>query len=495
MTRRLLTLVIIAAIHTGSFAQNDADALRYSMLNYGSTARSLAMGNSFGGLGADFSCLAMNPAGIGLYRRSEFSISPVFSNRNTSAGYLGNQTEDNFFKFAFGNLGIVWAGTKEKAGNPWKGFAFGIGYNKTNDFSGRTIAQGMNANNSLLDSYLEEVNGVNPADFPYSFPYDIDLAWNTFLLDTVEIGGVPYYYTPLPFAGAKQERITETRGGQGEWDFTFGGNMNNQLYLGFTLGLTTLRYEEETTWRESDEEDTIPYFKAYEYYQSLSTNGSGINVKIGAIYRPADFVRIGAAIHTPTWNSLVDEYSTSMRSDLEDGQIREASGPVFIPFDYYINTPFRAIGSLAFIIAQQGAFNIDYEFTDYSMARIRPLDKSFASDFAPVNNAIRAKYGIGHQVRAGFEWRYDVMRFRLGAQYASSPFVTELRGSSETDMSSYGFSGGLGYRGKKYIFDAAYAWTQTGSYLRPYSLNNQITEGINYRQTMGRVMFTVGYLF
>lgn len=490
----LLTLLVVVPF-LGAKAQTDADVLRYSMLNYGSTARSLAMGNSFGALGADFSCLAMNPAGIGLYRRSEFSVSTMFSNRGTQAEYLGNVQRDDFFKFSFGNLGIVWAGTRDKAGSPWKGFAFGIGYNKTNDFNSRSIAEGGNPNNSLLDSYQEQVTIVSPEEIPYFYPYDIDLAWQTFLLDTFEFGGTPYYFNALPYAGALQRKTTETRGGTGEWDFTLGGNLNNQLYLGFTMGLTTIRYVEESTWEEIDEKDTIPFFGGYEYYQNLETTGSGINFKVGMIYRPSDVFRMGAAIHSPTWNSLVDQYSTSIRTDLDDGQIREYAGPVFIPFDYNINTPFRAIGSLGFIIAQQGAFNVDYEFIDYGMGRIRPLDRSFASEFNPVNNAVRRKYGIAHQVRAGFEWRYEQTRFRLGGHYATSPFTSSIRPSREIDQSVYGFSGGLGYRGEKYYFDAAYAWSRTGSFLRPYTLENEVTEGISSEQTDGRVLLTFGYLF
>lgn len=510
MKKSLLFFIVAVLPIAKLAAQNDADVLRYSMLNYGSTARSLAMGNSFGALGADFSCLAMNPAGIGLYRRSEFSISPLFSNRATQSEYLGNSLSDDFFKFSFGNLGIVWAGTRDKAGSPWKGFAFGIGYNKTNDFNGRTVAEGLNPKNSLLTNYLESIGTLdNDFGFPIpvyeatispngiyeNYPFDIDLAWQTFLIDSVENNGTAYYYSAIPFGGALQRKTTETRGGMGEWDFTFGGNYNDQLYVGFTLGLTTIRYVEESTWEEIDEEDTIPGFRDYTLYQNLETTGSGVNLKFGMIYRPADFFRVGLTIHSPTWNSLVDQYSTRIRTDLEDGQIRDYSGPVFIPFDYNINTPFRAIGSMGFIIAQQGALNVDYEFTDYSMGRVRPLDRSFASEFAPVNNAVSKKYGISHQLRAGFEWRYEQMRFRFGGHYATSPFASAFRPAQEIDQSRYGVSGGLGYRGEKYYFDAAYAWTKTGSFTLPYSLNNQITEGISFDQTEGRVMLTIGYLF
>ncbi|MBL0343571.1 MAG: hypothetical protein IPP71_23575 [Bacteroidetes bacterium] len=47
-------------------AQNEIDALRYSQSMFGSTARSLSMGGAFGALGADFSTLSTNPAGIGV---------------------------------------------------------------------------------------------------------------------------------------------------------------------------------------------------------------------------------------------------------------------------------------------------------------------------------------------------------------------------------------------------------------------------------------------
>ena len=495
----LFLLLLIDPLH----AQTDADALRFSMLNYGSTARSLGMGNSFGALGADASCLAMNPAGIGLYRRSEASISPVFSNRSVGTTYLGTQASDDFFKLAFGNLGVVWADDDKR-------IAFGISYNRTNEFSSRYIAEGNNPDHSLLDSYREEIASsldpglspgmfyqanVSPEDLASFYPFDINLAWNTFLIDTIDIAGSPRYFTAVPFAGTLQRRVMETRGGSGEWDFTLGGKVNNNLYLGFTLGITSLRYVEESTWSEFDVKDTIPFFREFQYNQSLSTTGSGVNLKFGAIFRPSDYFRFGAAIHSPTWYTLVDEYTADMRADLDNGDVYDDIGPAFIPFDYRVNTPLRFIGSAAFIFLQQGAINIDYEFTDYGLARINPVDRSFRSDFIPLNQAIRLKYTSTHAIRAGFEWRYETLRFRAGAFYTTSPFDVALRSSTATDMSQMGLTGGLGYRGDKYYFDVAYAWSKIGSFIRPYTLEEEDVEGITFDQRDNRVMFTAGYFF
>ena len=61
-------------MHQTTNAQNELDALRYSNTGTGGTARSYAMANAFGALGADLSAFHINPAGLGLYRKSEVSI-------------------------------------------------------------------------------------------------------------------------------------------------------------------------------------------------------------------------------------------------------------------------------------------------------------------------------------------------------------------------------------------------------------------------------------
>ncbi|CAN5415791.1 hemin receptor [soil metagenome] len=476
-------------------AQNDADALRYSMLNYGSTARSLGMSNSFGALGADFSCLAINPAGIAFYRRSEVTFSPLFSNRNTSSTYLGNSNEDNYFKFAFGNFGAVFSSTKDHSNSEWKGWNFGIGYNKLNDFNSRSVAQGVNNQNSLLDNYLEQLDGVAPDDIPSSFPYDVDLAWQTYLIDTITLNGGLYYYNQIPYAGALQKRTVETKGGQGEWDFSLGTNYDNKLYMGVTLGISSLRYEQEVLWEEKDVMDTIPGFTSYKLTENLKTTGTGFNVKFGMIYKPNDFVRIGAAIHTPTYLSLRDNYRTSIRTKLDNTSESTYSGPDFIPFDYEINTPFRAIGSLAFILGKVVALNVDYEYLNYSQARTRSADPQFSDYFSDINSAIRAKYTESHNIRIGGEYRYEILRFRLGVQSSTTPFKNKYTTDSNTDLSRKGYSAGFGIKQDKFFIDFAYAHTESGSFLQPYTLSNQEVQGIKYKQKDNRFLFTVGFTF
>ncbi len=475
-------------------AQNETDALRYSMLNYGSTARSLGMGNSFGALGADFSSLSMNPAGIGLYRRSEVTLSPLFSNRTIDNDYLGNNESSNYFKFSFGNFGAVFAGENTKPTSHFKTWGFGIGYNKTNDFSGRSIAKGSNPSNSLVDHFLEKLDGVYPEDIPSYFPYDVDLAWQTFLIDTITDDGQLYYYNnSTPYAGQLQRKSVTTKGGQGEWDFSLGTNIDNKLFLGFTFGLATINYEENSTWEESDDQDTIPYFRSFSYFQHLKTSGNGINFKLGAIYKPSDVVRFGVAVHSPTWYRLTDTYSADIRTDLENTQIYTYRGPEYLPFNYNLTTPFRAIGSIAIIAGGQFAINADYEYVNYKHARMRAEENQFDSYFSEVNDSVRSKFTSAHNVRLGAEYRYDNLRFRAGGQFSPTPFKNNI--SSDTDLSRIGLSAGFGIKQEHFFIDFGYAYSRYGYSSIPYTLSQQEVQSIVTKVQDHKFLVTLGLSF
>ena len=99
--------------------------LRYSMLNYGGTSRSLGMANSFGALGADMSSTATNPAGLGMYRSGEISLSLGFHNRFVNDQLFNSNKESNQFKMAFSNAGMLWHFENQNY-SKWKNFAFGI---------------------------------------------------------------------------------------------------------------------------------------------------------------------------------------------------------------------------------------------------------------------------------------------------------------------------------------------------------------------------------
>jgi hypothetical protein len=497
----ILCTCILLTINNKVKAQNDADALRYSTINWGSTARSLGMGNAFSALGADPSVMSTNPAGLGFYRRSEFTFSPAFQFRNTGSDFQGSSLDKNNFKFNFGNLAFVWAFTEGRENSDWKGWSLGLGYNKLNDFNSKSYSEGKNSTSSIVDSWVNDANGTEPDQLTNSFPFDANLGWEAFLFDPDTTTAATYDYISGTQGGTLLQRRTfESKGGMGEFNISFGTNYKDQLYIGGGIGIVSVRYREDITYEEIDENNTVSSdfstldFKSMKYKQSLKTDGGGFNLKFGVIYRPVDFVRIGAAIHTPTFLGLTDDFKSSVESDFEGGFGYDIASPDFLPFEYDITTPFRAIGSLGFVIGKYGLIGMEYEYLNYASSDVSPRDDAFASDFIDVKKIIEAKYAASHNFRIGGELRYDQLRFRLGGGMSGTPFATEINTSSETDQSRININGGIGFREKNFYFDTGYSYTAWGAFQGIYAVNNTPV-GVTQKYRDHRLMFTFGWLF
>jgi len=157
MKKIILITGLLYAFSFSILAQNEEDVLRYSSYNIIGTARYLGLGGAYGAVGADFSSLSTNPAGIGVYKMSEFTISPSIFFGNSESFYNGRTLDDGRNNFALGNVGIVLVGkpTDRLDKNPVENYQFGFGLTRMNDFNNRIIMEGKNDQHSLLDTYLE----------------------------------------------------------------------------------------------------------------------------------------------------------------------------------------------------------------------------------------------------------------------------------------------------------------------------------------------------
>ena len=311
-------------------AQNDVDALRYSQHSFGTTARSLAMGGAFGALGADFSSLAINPAGIAVFRRSEFTFSPVIQIANNDADYLNRTSSDTKGNFGVGNLGIVFAFPKEKKTTGWTGFSFGIGYNRINSFSRRITFEGVNNQNSINNYFAELANGVDGttlSEDPF-YQFDAGLAYNAYLINPYIVDSVATdQYYPISKDGIVRQRgVISSKGSQGEIDIAFGGNYEDKIFLGATIGIPYMNYTKTEQLEEFDDNNSIndttyqKDFRSSSFTKKLTTQGNGVNLKLGLIYKPSEYWRVGFAIHSPTFYSLTDKYRASVTTNTEGYQ-------------------------------------------------------------------------------------------------------------------------------------------------------------------------------
>jgi hypothetical protein len=283
----------------------------------------------------------------------------------------------------------------------------------------------------------------------YDYPFDIGLAYNANLVVFDSAYG---YYCDAENGGVSQDKSIKTYGSINELDFSVGANLADKLYLGLTFGVPFINYYESSVYRESRISPTVPNFISLNYYYDLHTRGTGYNIKFGMIYKPANWIRIGAAIHSPTWYpNMKDDWASSMQSSFDTVYWnRNVYSPLGY-YDYRMKTPFRAMGNLAFIFGQYGLISADYEFVNYSQTRFNSTYDSYTD----VNNEIQSSFQSWGNLRLGTEWKVMDFRIRGGFAYFSNPYS-----AGNNNSERYQFSGGLGYRSKYFFADVTYVYAR-----------------------------------
>ena len=162
--RVLFSLAVIVTATGNLYAQYSEDALRFSRTQWGSTARFKAIGAQTG-VGGDLSSVGGNPAGIGLFTRSELSITPEFNGYNNNSTYFGQKTTSRGDKLGLANAAVVF---HSRLGKPkgakldqgWLSFNFGLAYNQTQSFENSIGYTGKNPKNSIADYFSESANNI-----------------------------------------------------------------------------------------------------------------------------------------------------------------------------------------------------------------------------------------------------------------------------------------------------------------------------------------------
>jgi hypothetical protein len=482
-TIKILIAMTAIALPVAVNAQSDVDAIRYSAIYFGGTARYSSMGGAFGAVGADFSTLSTNPAGLGVYRKNEFTFTPSFYTGKTSSSFDGKTSDDQKYNFNFGNIGMVWAVKTNKAEDqsPWKSVNFAFGLNRYANFNNRLQIENI-TNGSAADMFVTNAQGNTPDNLD---AFSTQLAFNSGLIDTS--GGSNHYISNVPDKGTKQLKTDETGGAMQEMVFAIGANYKNKLFIGGTFGFPYIRYNEQSTYKETDNADTLPnYFQSLTWNQNLTTTGSGFNFKFGLIYVPIDMdmlkVKIGAAVHTPTFFNMHDSWSNSMESKFDN--INTTSTSPDGSFDYQITTPMREIGSIAIQIGQYGTISADYEFVDYSQARL----SSKTYDFADENQNIMENYTATHNIKVGAEVVLGLFSIRGGYAIYGSPYKASADNGKRTAISA-----GFGIIDKGYFIDFGYVYTISKDNYNLFNAN--YIDAAKNKYSANSFLITMGFKF
>ncbi len=469
--KKVVLFITALSISFAAQAQGALDALRYSLNYYEGSARSVAMGNAFTSLGGDLGAITLNPAASGVFKYSEFTITPSLNFNNSTSKYLGNDPKENYTKIALSNVGFTTHIKPRFRTNGLVSSNFSFVVNRTNNYNMRQSAFGTESTSSWLSSLAHNTSGIHATNLDirensnynpfYDFPaasWRSILAWNSNLMDTLPDSGSDYISATenisglsiIPAGALNQNFFRETKGGKSEFILNWGGNIANRLFVGANIGVESLNYSD---YQEYSEEAVNPSqfnskFSKFTHAYRLNTSGVGVNLKFGFIYLPVKGLRIGASIATPTWYSLHDEYEESIDALFSDGYRRKLITPLG-EYDYNLNTPLRLNAGVSYVFGKYAILSFDYESVDYSTMKLK--NDSYMNAFTAENQEIKQHFTAVNNFRAGVEIR-PVKNFALRGGYS---FYENPEKNIGND--SHVISGGLGFTGAKGSFlDIAY---------------------------------------
>ena len=415
-------------------------------------------------MGGDLSTFAVNPGGIGVFRKSEVSFTSMLDFAKLKSGPFDHDKG----AYLVGSLGFVASFT---TGNPkWKYINFGFNYANLNNFHKRGKQGGhISTSNSLIDVWKLEADGHSPQELN---DFTTGLAYDAYLLKD-DPDKENMYLIPLA-DGDRMEQVMEIdeRGYQGEYDISVGTNYNDKLYIGATLGIQTIHFQADNEYREGVPvgEQTTSLLSNFSFFQTFHTNGTGVNFKAGVIYRPIPLLRLGLAVHTPTWFNM-DAYANNNVSAFyfeppaPDADGVEWGNTADIAFSYKLKTPWRLIASAATMFGQRALVSLDYEYVDYTNAKFsndgdgNDYDGYMVDETTYVlgtNDMIKEAYRTTHNFRVGAEYRFSgTFSLRAGYAYWASPYA---KGDLNSDHNLQSVSGGFGLNFGHFYADASYLY-------------------------------------
>lgn len=502
---------IIAAFMLGAVttveAQNLYDAERVMSNELNGTARFVGMGGAMGALGGDISTIGTNPAGIGIFRSNDLSVSFGFNHTGAEATFAGTKINQDKTRASFDQIGFVYS---NKIGNTtslrYVNFAFN--YHKSRNFN-RLFEMGGNLDgfsqtwqlaNNLNNAGIteKEINSIFESEGnPYT--QNAYSKYSVLGLMGIRTGLVGWesnkalgYDSPAGWNGANNNYYSREKGGIQAYDFNVAFNLDDRFYLGATVGVYDLNYSRFSTYTENligfkgsdggiysipQEGDKPVDNGGYTLDNYYELSGTGVDLKVGAIFRPFEEspFRFGIAVHTPTWYDLSEHYDAVLSSKIHAFDNREKKpfnsqrlsdylSQDYLTYDYRIQTPWKFNVNMGSTVGTSFAFGAEYEYADYGTCKLRDVDGDELGDQVSVKKYLK---GV-HTMKVGAEYRFvQAFSVRAGYNYATAAFDknaynalapystnTTFLNSKDRHTATWG----LGYRGNRWYADLAYKY-------------------------------------
>ena len=481
---KISVIILSCLLTTGIYGQTIHDALRFSRTDLYGTARSLAMGNAFTAIGGDVGAISVNPASSGIYRHSEFVITPGVDNYTGTSDYLSSSSRGSKTRFCLGSFGVVgYIPTGRKTG--LLNINWSVTGNQTAGYVSGTNATGSNATSSWLASKAHQasVDGYGSGSLSYTSgaPWDINGAYQSWQMSNFPNGQAPDPQDTYYLANTENLDFSRPLGrlnhlySRNSWGYTydfaanFAANVDNKLFFGVNLVFQSIYYTDSECFREQavDKSEFETGFEYMNYSYNRTTRGMGFKMAAGIIYRPFAGLSIGASVSTPTWTKMRDFWIQDVKgySELYRDKKQESPSPEG-DWSYKMTNPFQWNVGLGYTIGQSAVISVDYSNTNYSNVVFKTHNGPVGY-YNALNDAVGTIMKSSHSVRTGLEVRVAKgISVRGGYNFRTSPVEAkelEMNYIYGDDVERY-FNGqntqtwslGAGFRTGNFFFDVAF---------------------------------------
>ena len=438
MKKILLILLLAYSLSPIAYSQ---DVQRFADRSTIGTARYVGMGGAMTAIGGDPSAAMVNPAGLGLYRRSEISVSIDETIDNTQQVGINDTYQRT--RFAAPQISAIWAwgNSQKQRGLVYNNFMFSL--NRLANFNRDIVVKGAGMGMVPTICNITNDEGGVSEEFLVNKPWDnVEIGWlsilgyEAYLIDPIENNK---WKPAVDFTDGSLS-ISET-GTSDQYTLSWAGNISNQWYIGVGVNIPTINYTKHTSLREENKQNS----SSAELKSMFHVSGVGVSGSFGLIYRPIQALRIGASLQTPTILSLSRQSTGDMYSTIA-GQKYEVLTPESGVMDIDIASPLRTSVSVAGQLGKIGLIAVQYDYAH----------SSEMEDIHTLRMGAEAQVTRGLFLNAGYVYESSFMKedpkWLLG--YNEIRTDMDYRYTAATQYAS----AGIGYRSDVVVAQLAYQY-------------------------------------
>lgn len=406
----LLTLLLLIAWSGVSMAQDNA---RLAERTLNGTARYVGMAGAMTAIGGDPSAALDNPAGLGLYRRSELMLTIDYAYDITAQQ---GQTAEPKKMHLFSAPQASWI----------------ISFPTTNIYEIGTQFH------NLMLSY-RRLHVYNRSFYAQA---SSDASLGALVASTDVNLGMNYCTDRL---NARSSLALTESGSIDEYSFQWATNISNKWYVG--LGINMQSYSLMSNG------DYTEYFQHYDakgepYYNrnttSLFLSGLSCTFSAGVLYRPLPWLRMGFSLQTASMGYITTYTSGTFAARTDS--LRLSNAPDGVWDDSDIRLPWRTSTSVAFQLGKIGMISLQYDY-----AHTKGID-----DMHSLRTGVEFVPTAGMYINAGYAYEST-----FNSEVVPVPMDKSFDRQDTYYMCPLGTqyaSVALGYRGKYMIAQAAYQY-------------------------------------